>query len=136
MPFKDDRSPFVILHVEDDPLARGILNRIMSWKFPAATLITADNGENGLEMFNMFNPDLVITDISMPIMDGLTMAGQIKALYPHTPIIVLSAACDDPHYHLKAKSKKMGIDLCLQMPIKFNQLSGALEQFMENGVHH
>jgi len=132
--FKNDGSRFVILHVEDDPVARGILNRNISLKFPTTILMAAENGEIGLEMINMFSPDLVITDISMPIMDGLTMAEQIKAIFPDKPIIILSA--DDLNYRLKEKSKEMGVDLCLQMPIKFDRLSSALEQFMQSAIHH
>lgn len=54
----------------------------------------ASNGEEALEMFNSFLPDIVLTDIKMPIMDGLELMNQIKLLKASTEIIVLTAHSD------------------------------------------
>jgi len=54
-------------------------------------LITAANGVEGLEAFKKHLPDIVITDVLMPKMDGLAMASEILAIAPSVPIIVVTA---------------------------------------------
>ena len=134
MRLKDDGSEVVIMHVEDDPIARGLINKIIHMKFPGVMLVEAENGEIGVEIFNRYKPDIVLTDISMPILDGLAMAAEIMAIQPDTHIVALSALSDVPQYRLRAK--EIGIDLFLKKPIDFNQLFHALEQYMGITVRH
>ncbi len=60
-------------------------------------IFTANNGETGLNVFeeNLGNIQLVLTDIKMPKMNGITMSKEIKSLNPSTHIIFISAFCDD-----------------------------------------
>ncbi len=51
-------------------------------KFPDVELYTAENGKAGLDIFHEHAPDIVITDINMPVMDGIKMATEIKAAPP------------------------------------------------------
>ena len=61
-----------LLYVEDEEEIREQLSRFLRRR--VGTLYTAANGKEGLEMFRQHQPDLVITDIEMPIMNGLEMA--------------------------------------------------------------
>ena len=81
---------FSILVVEDNEELKAFLKSILSENY---TVITASNGEEGLQHAVDDLPDLIISDVMMPIMDGLEMIGQIKANHNicHIPIIVLSA---------------------------------------------
>ncbi|MBI2355319.1 MAG: response regulator [Deltaproteobacteria bacterium] len=79
-----------ILCVEDDPTSRLILSQIIATKFSAHKVHCAENGKGGLELFREFRPDIVLTDISMPILDGIRMAAEIRALNPVTRIIAMS----------------------------------------------
>jgi YesN/AraC family two-component response regulator len=83
-----------ILCVEDDPISRQYLCHIISIRFPGQKLHAAGNGQLALELFREFRADIVLTDISMPVMDGIRMAREIRALSPHTYIIALSAHSD------------------------------------------
>lgn len=51
----------------------------------------ANNGHEGLRLFHEFKPDIVVADIMMPLLDGLSMTAQIRQNDPDTPILFLSA---------------------------------------------
>lgn len=81
-----------VLFVEDEVNISKLLKDAISDYFFSFTV--ANNGEEGLEKFKKLNPDIVITDIMMPKLDGLEMTKRIKDIYEDTPIIVLSAFSD------------------------------------------
>ena len=78
-----------ILFVEDESKLSELLENAIGDNF--GSFICAYNGKDGLKKFKEFLPDIVITDITMPIMSGLDMAREIKNISPDTPIIILSA---------------------------------------------
>jgi len=125
---KDDSPELVILFVEDDPITRGMINKVICAKFQGVVMLEAENGKVGLEMFNRYKPKIVMTDIAMPILDGLEMAAEIKTLCPDTRIAVLSAFDYEPQYNQKAN--EIGVDFFLHKPIKFTQLFSALEHII------
>jgi DNA-binding response OmpR family regulator len=78
-----------ILLVEDEEKLSTLLKNAIGESFASFTV--ASNGAEGLEIFKRVSPDIVITDIMMPIMSGLEMAKEIKKIDANTPIIILSA---------------------------------------------
>lgn len=78
-----------VLYVEDDDKIRPVVERGI--KRRVKELYVAEDGLDGLEKFNKFNPDIVITDIKMPHMDGIQMSKKIKEISSNTPIIIISA---------------------------------------------
>lgn len=78
-----------LLYVEDDSETRSSIARILNSY--VGTLVTACNGVEGIEEFHSQRPDIVITDILMPVMNGLAMAQEIRAADRNVPIIVISA---------------------------------------------
>ena len=58
-------------------------------------VMTAANGEEGLNVLSNQEIDLVVTDINMPVMDGITFIKEAKAVKPEIPIIVLSTESGD-----------------------------------------
>jgi YesN/AraC family two-component response regulator len=91
--YKKDRFP-TILYVEDDDITRNTAVMLLKKKYPSLTFHTAVNGKDGLESFKENRPDIVITDILMPVMDGVQMAKEIKAVDSDVRIIVTSAGSD------------------------------------------
>ncbi|OCL91256.1 response regulator transcription factor [Aliarcobacter thereius] len=78
-----------VLIVEDEgDLAKLIRTSIKDYFF---RVIIANDGKTGLEKYNSFKPDIVISDITMPILDGLEMCKKIKEENDKTSIIILSA---------------------------------------------
>jgi len=110
-------SNLEVLFVEDDNDIREILSEYLS--FRVKKLFLASDGEEGLESFKLNQPDIVITDISMPKMDGLEMAQEIKAISPSTPII-LQTAHNETSYLKKAIN--IGIDKYISKPIEIKIL--------------
>jgi len=103
---------FTVLYVEDEEAVRSTVSGILDMLF--GNVIIAENGEEGLSLFKKNNPDIVITDIRMPLMDGLEMSKQIRTISTNTPIIITTAFNDETYF---LKSIDIGIDKYLIKPI-------------------
>ncbi|ECR3560895.1 response regulator transcription factor [Campylobacter jejuni] len=112
----------IILVVEDEVKARELMINILSERF--SKVIGAQNGDEGLKKFKKFKPDLVITDIAMPIMDGLDMAREIKEISDDVPIVVLSAYSEKERL---LRSIDIGIDKYLIKPVDIEELFKVLD---------
>lgn len=86
---------FSVLYVEDDEAVLEQLSKFLNRR--VGSLSVARNGVEGLATFHRTRPDIVITDIVMPEMDGLTMAERIKQADPATPVIVTTAVSETEH---------------------------------------
>lgn len=115
-----------ILFVEDDPDAMAQLSQFL--KRRVGTLITAANGAEGLSAFKKRKPDIVITDIQMPEMDGLTMSLEIRRLDSDVPIIVVTAF-EQTDYLVRAI--EIGLDKYIPKPVDPERLHAALVQCAE-----
>lgn len=111
----------IILVVEDEVKARESMINILSERF--SKVIGAQNGDEGLKNLK-FKPDLVITDIAMPIMDGLDMAREIKEISDDVPIVVLSAYSEKERL---LRSIDIGIDKYLIKPVDIEELFKVLD---------
>ncbi|HBD2746792.1 TPA: response regulator transcription factor [Campylobacter jejuni] len=109
----------IILVVEDEIKTRESLINVLSERF--SKVIGAQNGDEGLKKFK---PDLVITDIAMPIMDGLDMAREIKEISDDVPIVVLSAYSEKERL---LRSIDIGIDKYLIKPVDIEELFKVLD---------
>ena len=80
-----------VLVVEDSQVAREFLVRILSAD-PAITVVaTASNGEDALQMMRIRQPDVIVMDIYMPVMDGLEATRRIMQTRP-IPIVIVSSS--------------------------------------------
>ncbi len=85
----DKLNELKILYVEDDELIRENTLEILLRK--CKNILTAKNGEEGLLLYEQMNPDIIITDIQMPKMDGLSMIKKIRENDITTKIIITTA---------------------------------------------
>ena len=112
-----------LLYVEDEQSTReqvsGLLRRIVR------TLYVASDGIEGLAQYRQHMPDVVLSDIMMPGMDGLEMASQIRMIKPDCHIIVLTAY-SDTEYLLECIA--IGISQFAQKPVDFAKLSQTIGQ--------
>ena len=83
----------------------------------------ADNGKSGLELIKESKPDLVITDVQMPIMDGLEMLRCLQEKQPLPKVIILSAYSE---FSYAQQAIKLGVSEYLIKPIMVNELTQAL----------
>lgn len=80
-----------VLIVDDEFLVRQGIKHHMNWEAEGFNIVgEASNGEEGLRQVELLKPDIVITDIVMPVMDGETFVRTLKAGYPHIEVIVLA----------------------------------------------
>jgi PAS domain S-box-containing protein len=111
------KSDIKILVVEDDEPSRFFLNRVVSsiTNYP----LSATNGLEGYRLFQKEKPELVISDVAMPNMNGLDMSRKIKNDNPDTEI-VLTTAFDDKNTLLEAI--RIGVHDFIVKPIQKNML--------------
>lgn len=121
-----DRYPISVLVVEDNAELRNFLNDILSGTYK---VIEATNGQEGLEQALQYVPDFIISDVMMPVMDGLDMVKAIKAHRDvcHIPIILLSAksSLDD-----RISGLEQGIDDYITKPFSSTYLKTRIKSLL------
>ena len=81
-----------ILIVDDEEIIVRLLS--MSLRSDGYETVTAHSGEQGLEVFKSESPDIVVTDIKMPGMDGLELLKKIKEIDPEKEVIIVTGHGD------------------------------------------
>ena len=115
-----------ILIVEDENEFRQTLSVVISRQYK--TVITAENGQIGLEKYREFQPDLIITDIQMPVLDGLSMVEELRKEDTKIPILVISAFNDTKNL---MRAINVGVDRFLPKPIDITFLKRELQKSAE-----
>ncbi|MBF4695302.1 Na-translocating system protein MpsC family protein [Fusibacter ferrireducens] len=110
------------LYVEDEPFLREEIARFL--KRRVGHLIVAENGLEGFEKYEQFPVDLIITDLKMPVMDGLDMTRKIRETNDQIPVIITTALSD---VELMQSSIEIGIERYLLKPLDVIALTQALE---------
>jgi diguanylate cyclase (GGDEF)-like protein len=118
---RDYLKTLSVLYVEDDYDTRQCIERILRSR--VGTLDTAGNGAEGLESFHAQRPDIVLTDILMPVMDGLSMAQEIRRVDQNVPVVVITAF-EQTEYLMR--SIDIGVDRYVIKPVTIDHLMAAL----------
>ena len=108
----NDKIPIKILYVEDEPDLRERIRIVLEMYF--MHVIVAANGKEGLELCERHLPDIVVSDIKMPVMDGLELTKRIRKIAPETPVI-LTTAFTETGYLLKAI--ELGVAAYVRKPL-------------------
>lgn len=124
----DDKAATTLLYVEDDDLTQKFVIQILKLKFPQITILLAQNGQQGLDIYTDNRPGIVLTDVRMPIIDGIQMAKKIKKMDKNAQIIILSAA-SEVDYILDAID--VGINNYVLKPIAMDKLIAAVERCLD-----
>jgi len=120
------KMDLALLYVEDEPVTRSTIAAMLERQIQ--TVYQAGDGKAGLEAFKAHRPEVVITDIRMPVMSGLDMAREIRALAPRTHIIVTTAH-NDTDFFLDAID--IGIDQYVLKPVSLDLLFAAIRKSQE-----
>lgn len=129
-PMTNPTPSLAILLIEDEEVTIELLSILLSKKFPDLVLHTATNGRMGLELYKTYSPDIVITDINMPEMDGVQMAEKIRSLRPETKIIAITGRNAD----LIPQALEIGLefDHVIVKPVVYQELFDAIEQCLRD----
>ena len=84
-----------VLLVDDSAVVRSILSRCINRCDDLTVVDTARNGRVGVEMVQKHNPDVVVLDVEMPVMNGIEALAEIRASHPRLPVLMFSALTDD-----------------------------------------
>lgn len=96
-----------VVLVDDEDIEREAMAEIIPWRELDMELVDmAWNGIEGLEKIRTNQPDIVITDIKMPVMDGIQLIGKTKELYPDILFVVLSGYGE---YEYTSRAMELGI---------------------------
>lgn len=91
---KENGSVINIMIVDDHVLYRAGVKTALSSKKDIKVIAEADNGAHMLNILKGIQPDVILLDIQMPIMDGITALPEVKKLYPHIKVIMLTLLDD------------------------------------------
>jgi DNA-binding NarL/FixJ family response regulator len=100
-----------VLIVEDHDMLRAKLYDWLSAVFAEYWFLLASNGEQALALVTVQEPALVLMDIALPTMDGIETTRRVKALVPHTQVIILSMH-EDYCYKVEAAAAGASAYIC------------------------
>ena len=112
-----------ILIIDDEPQITAFLGEFLEMK--GYEVHTATQGEEGLEVFASFKPDLALVDLEMPVMNGFDFCKHILGEHPDFPIIIITA-------HLQrfnaADIFKLGVKKIIDKPLQIQSLANSIEE--------
>ena len=111
-----------VILADDHPIFRSGLKFLVESSFDHVEIQAYENGSQVIDNIPLFNPDIVLLDIDMPVMDGLTSARQIRALpcaRGKVPIVALTA---DVMNDAVQQTMAAGMNAFLSKPLQKNQL--------------
>ncbi len=119
-------SLYRIMLVDDEEEVRKAMIRKMDWEELGFTVVgDAENGEDALEKLEQLEPDVIMTDIRMPYMDGLTLISRIREQYPFMKILIFSGY-DDFEYAKQAI--KLHVTEYILKPVNGQELAEILKR--------
>lgn len=108
-----------ILVVDDDEGMRGMLFLLLSRL--GYRVAVAENGREALELFSKDRISLVLTDMCMPEMDGLTLAAKVKDASPNTPVIMITGS------RIQEGAERGCVDHIIFKPFQLDDIHQAVE---------
>lgn len=115
-----------ILYVEDDPAVRSETEHFLR-RYAGKKLVIAEDGEAGLKRYRESQPDLVISDIIMPRLNGIEMVRAIREIHPEQPVIFTTANTESS---LFVDMVALQVDAYVPKPIDLDLLGESIERVM------
>lgn len=113
-----------VLIVDDEKYERLLLSKLINWESIGISLVgTASSGQEAIEMFKEIRPEIIMTDISMPEMDGLELSKNIKAIDAGIKIVIITGFRE---FDYAKQAIRIGVDDFLLKPIEQREVEELL----------
>ena len=120
---------FQILIVDDNKMDREGIKDLIDWQKLGITVVEmASNGKEGLDAARKYKPEIVLTDVSMPVLDGIAMTEAILKFAPRTKFIYISCFQE---FDFVKKAIDLDVVGYVLKPIKLDELHRCLEKTIE-----
>jgi len=119
----------LIMIVDDEPHIQLALRQIV--ESAGHRVIEAGNGQDAIDLFAEFQPDLVITDVFMPHTDGIEAIRAIRHTTPNAKIIAISGGHVGNGWNYLDSVVVLGADVALQKPFTCSQLLSAIDRLLD-----
>lgn len=116
-----------ILIAEDELIIQKTIS--LRLKKDGHEIITTDNGREAIELIELHQPDLIITDIMMPYSSGLEIVSKVKQSQSKTPVIVLTSMGQE---NVALEAFNLGADDFIAKPFSPNELSMRVKRLLHN----
>jgi DNA-binding NtrC family response regulator len=121
-----------ILVVDDQPSITWLLNAILSTE--GHVVITAHGGPEASALVGVHRPDLVITDVKMPTLNGFELVQQIRDVFPEMKCIMMSGNADFSDPETLAETRRLQVAATLTKPFLMGQLLEIVDQVLSHGA--
>ena len=119
-----------VLLVDDEENVLEILKSTIQWQeLGVELLLTAQDGQHALEIMEQQRIDLLITDIEMPCLDGISLIRQVRTLYPDTRCILLTAYGE---FEYAREAISMGVENYLLKPVAKEEVEKTIKKALDN----
>ncbi|CAI4032942.1 Response regulator [Nitrospira tepida] len=115
-----------ILSVDDDAHVRELLHAVIQRK--GHQVVSADNGQHGIQVFRREQPDITILDMDMPDMNGISVLKAIRSVDPQAAVIVLTGTGT---HVLEKQAADLGVRHFLAKGFSLHELGAAIDQVMK-----
>ena len=119
--------------VDDEQMICTLIERLVDWEACGVQIIgMAHDGQTALDMARRDSPDIIITDIRIPVLDGLELISRVQQFAPHTRFIVISGY---RHFEYAHSALRYGVTDYLLKPINADELRHALTKLTGDILH-
>lgn len=134
-----NKNMWKVIAADDEAYMREALEKLISWEKMECTLLSVcRNGKELVEKIEDMRPDIVVTDIRMPLMDGLEVCRYVYETCPEVPVIILSAYADFEYarkaIHYNACEYVLKIAVLEELPGAVEKAAGRLEKQQEESA--
>ncbi|GMA42321.1 response regulator [Mobilicoccus caccae] len=122
-------TPIRVLLVDDQGLFRGAIASVLDRQADMTVVGEAANGLEALEQAHTLQPDVIVMDVEMPVMDGVEAAGLMREQLPHVKIVMLTVSEEDDHL---LGAVRLGVHGYLLKDMRPEQLFDMIRSVMRN----
>lgn len=132
---------YKVVIIDDEPWTREVIKTLANWEALGLEIVgEASDGEYGLELIRLMSPDIILTDVKMPHLNGIDLIDTLRKEDNHTPVIFISGY--DDYTYIRSALKLEAMDYLLK-PIKPDELNlqlsnciKLLEERKENNLYN